>query len=509
MNNQHPPKSSLIHRFLSAPLWVKIMGIVVAPALLALAALAQASPGALPLPALAGAFLAGLVFSFGLSRILARPLRQLLEVIRRVEGGDLAARAPVWADDEIGQVQQAFNRMTARLQANEQDLRQRNQDLTAINDLAAAIARGDDPAVLLPAALESLAALFDAALAAVDLLAADRQTLRRCAAFGDIPAALAELPAEQTPTRQVLDGAQAILLEDAPALGRYPRLAEALSGAGICAWVCAPVISEGKTIGAICLGLRRPHRFSARETALLEVTGALIGDSLYHTRLLEDLRHNQDELRHALRRAVELQEEERKRLARELHDEVGQALTSILIRLKALQEEDDLETIVDRLDGLRYLTAETTEELRRMAMDLRPAALDNLGLAPALAAYAHQCSERSGRQVAFSGPAKSERLPPETEISLYRIAQEGIANAIRHGQAQQVHVSLDRLRGAIHLMVEDDGQGFSPGDHERGLGLVGVRERVELLGGAWGIDSAPGSGTRLWVEIPFKDGGKE
>ena len=222
--------------------------------------------------------------------------------------------------------------------------------------------------------------------------------------------------------------------------------------------------------------------------------------------LLEELQKKEFELHRALRRAVEYQEAERKRISRELHDEIGQALTSILIRLKALQEETDMDTITERLDGLRYLTSESIEELRRLAVDLRPAILDHLGILPALRWYVQQLADQADLSIRFTGPEKMERLPETIELVLYRVAQEGLTNAIRHSHASNIEVVLEQSQQALRLRVVDDGIGFDPQKLDRGLGLVGIRERVELLNGNCGVDTVPGEGTRLWVEIPLTEG---
>jgi len=222
-------------------------------------------------------------------------------------------------------------------------------------------------------------------------------------------------------------------------------------------------------------------------------------------RLIGELRDKETELRFALRRAVDVQEEERKRIARELHDEIGQALTSILIRLKSLQNITNLDVMTDRLDGIRYLASQTIEEMRRLSMDLRPAALDNLGILPALRWHIGQSMEQNQIEIQFTAPERMERLPPEVEIVLYRVAQEGLNNAIRHSQAKHIEVKLEHTPRFVWLSVSDDGQGFDADGLHRGLGLVGIRERVTLLNGQCGIESQRGSGARLWVEIPLTE----
>jgi signal transduction histidine kinase len=220
--------------------------------------------------------------------------------------------------------------------------------------------------------------------------------------------------------------------------------------------------------------------------------------------LLAELTKKEAEMRHALRRAVEYQEEERKRISRELHDEIGQALTSILIRLKNLQDVTDPDLISDRVNGIRYIASQTIEEMRRLSMDLRPAVLDNLGIVPALRWYVGQVAQQNeGIEIQFHSPERMERMPPEVEIVLYRIAQEGLNNATRHGRAQHIAIKLERTPRFVWLGISDNGRGFDPARSNRGLGLVGIRERVELLNGQCQIESQAGSGTRLWVEIPL------
>lgn len=221
-------------------------------------------------------------------------------------------------------------------------------------------------------------------------------------------------------------------------------------------------------------------------------------------RLLAELTKKEAELRNALHRAVAYQEDERKRISRELHDEIGQSLTSILIRLKNLQGMTDPDLISDRVNGILYITTQTIEEMRRLSMDLRPAALDNLGILPALRWCVQQSSQQNkDLEVLFVGPERMSRLPPEVEIVLYRIAQEGLNNAVRHSQAKHVEIKLEQNPHLIWLEVSDDGQGFDPASLTRGLGLVGIRERVELFNGHCGIENQTGGGTRLWAEIPL------
>jgi signal transduction histidine kinase len=205
----------------------------------------------------------------------------------------------------------------------------------------------------------------------------------------------------------------------------------------------------------------------------------------------------------ALRRVVEAQELERQRLARELHDETGQALTSILLGLKTLQEAQDEEGARLEVARLHELVLTTLQDVRRLAVELRPKALDDFGLVPALERLAELFGEQTGIDVKLSTELQAERLPSEVETAFYRIIQEALTNVVKHAQAEQVSILLMTTSGTVAAVIEDNGRGFDPADTDGdGLGLLGMRERLALIGGRLTIESAAGAGTTLRVEVP-------
>jgi signal transduction histidine kinase len=207
--------------------------------------------------------------------------------------------------------------------------------------------------------------------------------------------------------------------------------------------------------------------------------------------------------RDALRRVVEGQELVRRRLARELHDETGQALTSILLGLKQVEEAKTKEEARDAAAGLRDQIVQTLQSVRRLAVELRPQALDDFGLVPALERLGEAFGEQSGIAVDVQANLDSARLPAEVETALYRIVQEALTNVAKHSGASQVSVVVTRREGVVMAVVEDDGQGFGAGGGEGGgLGLVGMKERVGLLGGRLAIESTEGAGTTVVAEVP-------
>jgi signal transduction histidine kinase len=209
--------------------------------------------------------------------------------------------------------------------------------------------------------------------------------------------------------------------------------------------------------------------------------------------------------RDAVGRVVAAQELERKRLARELHDETGQALTSILLGLKPLEQraaDDDGRATVA---ALRELVVSTLQGVRRLAVELRPSALDDFGLVPAVERLAETFREQTGIRVDFETNLREQRLPSEVETALYRIIQEALTNVVKHSGAGRVSILLTQRDRSAAVVVEDDGSGFDPSaTSDDGLGLVGMRERVGLVGGRLRVESASGAGVTLVAEVPLR-----
>lgn len=224
----------------------------------------------------------------------------------------------------------------------------------------------------------------------------------------------------------------------------------------------------------------------------------------------EDLRQQGTLIRQLLRRSITAQEEERARIARELHDEIGQALTAVDLSMEQLSRtnpSNQLE-LQERLNRVRALTQQAITDLRRIIAAMRPGILDELGLVPALGWMGDHALRPAGVSVNLDVRLLS-RLPGEIETTLFRIAQEAMSNVARHSQAKNLHIHLEQSNGEVVMTMIDDGLGLEPGksvfadDRGRGLGLAGMKERASLLGGEVSIASAPGQGTTLRVAIPL------
>jgi len=267
---------------------------------------------------------------------------------------------------------------------------------------------------------------------------------------------------------------------------------------GVRSALYVPLIVEGRAMGVVIAHdkLGPTSSFTDEDLRLAEslATRAAIAVEL-----------SQRVSRDAVRRVVEAQELERARLARELHDETGQALTSILLGLKSLDERavgDDGHVAVAEL---RELVVWTLQSVRRLAVELRPAALDDFGLVPAIERLRDIVAEQGGISVDVQSNLGDTRLPADTETALYRIVQEAFTNVLKHADASRVSLRLHQGDASVTLTVHDDGKGFDPERVRDGsLGLVGMRERVGLLGGRLTIESSEDAGTMLKVEVPFR-----
>jgi two-component system, NarL family, sensor histidine kinase UhpB len=219
-------------------------------------------------------------------------------------------------------------------------------------------------------------------------------------------------------------------------------------------------------------------------------------------RMLERL---EAERRRASSAALTAQERERTRVARDLHDEVNQSLTGLLLRLEATREKAPPE-LADELSEIRALANQAMKELLDLARQLRPTALDDLGLAPALAGNVRELSRQGALDASFEAEGDLRGLPEDVQLVVYRVAQEALTNAVRHSDAERVRVGLEREGDRVALTVGDDGRGFTFEETGRGLGIGGMRERALLVGGELQIESRPGLGTRVRLSVPITPG---
>jgi signal transduction histidine kinase len=365
-----------------------------------------------------------------------------------------------------------------------------SRQLESLIEVSGALARETDLDVLLDLLAQRVRELLAARLVVVAL--PDRDELRIVTAAGegaeDVTGRCIGLG--NSKAGRVLERGRServdSLLDDREANVEFTRSIGARAGL----WV--PLLVQGRLIGVLTAYDKRDApdaRFDHDDVRLAET---------FASRAAVAVELSERVQRDALRRIVAAQELERQRLARELHDETGQALTSILLGLKQLQGAEP-----EAVAQLRELVVETLQDVRRLAVELRPKVLDDFGLLPALERLTGAFAEQTGIEVDLEAGALGERLPAEVETAIYRIVQESLTNVVKHSHAQRVSVLVTRADGRIKAVIEDDGEGFDP-DAARGdgIGLIGMRERIELLDGTLAVESSESSGTTVVIEVP-------
>ena len=261
-----------------------------------------------------------------------------------------------------------------------------------------------------------------------------------------------------------------------------------------------PVIRDAEQVGALVIVGDAGDPFTALGEEFLRTLGRQVGAALQNSDLTSRLAARTRQLEQLSVRMVRQHEEERRRISLELHDETAQAFAAVKLQLGVLRESVE-PTLVPRMDRVLELVDTGMQSIRSVARDLRPPLLDELGLLPALRALVEGFGERTGIAVAFDAPAALAPLSKDAEVALFRALQEALSNVARHAAAHSVAIALSQDGGVISLEVCDDGRGFA-GDP--GLGLTGMGERLDALGGDMRIANVEGGGARLAVRLPFE-----
>ena len=267
-----------------------------------------------------------------------------------------------------------------------------------------------------------------------------------------------------------------------------------------------PFMANGRVAGILQLAFATEYHWLPRELEMLEAAGERCVRAAEKARLIEDLARRERQVRELAEHLMQVEEEERRRISRELHDEAGQSLLCIRLQLEMLGKTAP-EQMREPLADIRKLTEHTITEIRRTIAALSPAVLEQLGLAAALRQMVVGFRAAYAGRVRLHLPLRRDVLPPETEVAAFRLAQECFHNIAKHSGASTVNLSLHYTDGLLRLNVDDDGVGFdlkAAQEKRSSFGLTGMRERVALLGGKLTILSAPRRGTRISVELPVK-----
>ena len=282
-------------------------------------------------------------------------------------------------------------------------------------------------------------------------------------------------------------------------------ITQPIKALGLRSFLSVPLMAQGRLIGAMNIGFDRPVAYTEQHVEIANEAADSLAVALEHARLFGQVNEANTRLHSLSRQLVQAQEAERRTLARELHDQIGQTLTAVKLSLQAARHEiPNASDLDEHIDTVNY----ALDQVRTLSLDLRPSMLDDLGLVPALRWYV----DRQARQAGFEGQVLAmeldERLPPELEVTCFRVAQEALTNIARHVEARQVSVTVRRTDTEVELIVKDDGKGF---DVEQALaeaaagtsmGLLSMQERVHLAGGRLTIRSQAGQGTEIRARFP-------
>lgn len=294
-----------------------------------------------------------------------------------------------------------------------------------------------------------------------------------------------------------------MVVPDSSRDSRLTRLA--VQREGLRGQIIVPLKSKGEVQGVLALATRSSRQFLAEEQELITAIGNQIGVAIENAHLYENMRFY-------ARQITRAQEDERKRIARELHDDTIQAMVALSRRLDALStfSEQLPQPAMRHFKQLRELTTSALRNVRRFVQDLRPPALDHLGLVPALEGLTSDLMEKEGIEVELTVEGEKRRLMPEEELVLFRIAQEALNNARRHSQASQVVIQMEFSPDGVRMTINDNGRGFEIPERTGDLvatgklGLIGMYERARLLGGTLLVESEPGRGTTVIADVPIQ-----
>jgi signal transduction histidine kinase len=269
-----------------------------------------------------------------------------------------------------------------------------------------------------------------------------------------------------------------------------------------------PLIAQDQAVGILNLLLPAGREFSPEELQMLESIGHEVAITIQRARLFEQVRDQEHTRRELLQRLLVAQEDERRRIAQDLHDHAGQMMTALIIQLAQLasKAEEEGAVVAESLRRLHELAQQGLDELRKLVYELRPSILDDLGLGPAVRWYADTYVRPAGLQTEPQIAEIRDRLPADLETVAFRIIQEAATNTLRHAKASKLEIRLDLRGDTLLVMVRDDGVGFDLDSNDgsrRTLGLHGMRERAQLVGGTLQVLSVPGVGTTVLARLPL------
>ncbi|MCX5994616.1 MAG: GAF domain-containing sensor histidine kinase [Chloroflexi bacterium] len=388
------------------------------------------------------------------------------------------------------------------------------RELLALSRVSAAVSGLRDLDAILNVALDSVLQIMNGTVGGILLIDEQTQTLsyRIYRGLSDKYAGEMRLKIGEGVAGRVAQSGKSVLLEDISTdpLAASPDL---ISMEGLKAFISVPLRAKDSVLGVLNVASHLPRRFTKDDMHLLHAIGDQVGVAIEEAELYDRLRKERQNYQRLARHMLIAQEDERARVARELHDETSQSVTGLSLNMQALLSIAKTSDFGDaafkaKLEKAYNITLQLGSEISKIMKSLRPTALDSLGLGPAVHQYAENRLHSVGVNVSVQDTGMEQRLPKEVEFALYRIAQGAIANIAWHSRAKNAVIHLRHTSDEFVMEIEDDGKGFDASkpiqvdESGHGRGLLSMKERASLLGGVCDIQSQPGKGTKIKVRVP-------
>lgn len=419
----------------------------------------------------------------------------------------------VWGNDgEIIGYQGIAKDITARMDAI-RNFRQRHRELWVLNSVAFAMNKTHDLDAVLEIALKKALEVLDLTAGAIFLIDHDKSAFVLKSKHG-LPANITRKAGRIKLHDIALMSSllkKDLVLTPEPIFPPFRAVLKSRNNKQSIELTCFLITAKEKASGFLALGVPPDKDITkGQDFHLLGSLGNFLGGAIENANLLKTVHRHREELKGLTARLFHSQELERKRIARELHDEAGQALTGINFTMETIAKElhPELSHIKDHILDVKKQINRTYHELRRISYRLHPAILSDLGLEPALDTYLTDISKHHDLKVDFKMVGFEDRVDPAIESMLYRISQEALTNTLKHADAKLFKLSIIKGYPQIIFLAEDDGVGFDSNDfdgHKQALGLLSMRERAAMLGGKFSLRTSKGNGTRIRVEIPVKN----
>jgi len=394
----------------------------------------------------------------------------------------------------------------------------RHLELLALSRVSAALSGLWDLDAILKVALDNMLNIMDGNIGGILLVDEETQTLSYRVHQGLSARYVEEMHLRlgEGIAGSVAQSGKSVLLED---ISTDPRVAyrDLVSSEGLKAFISVPLRAKDKVLGVINVASRTSHRFTSDDVHLLHSIGDQLGVAIEQASLYERLRKARERYRQLARQTLVAQEEERRRIARELHDETSQTLSGLALQLQALVDMAEMSgsqdaEFISGLKKVQSLAVRVHSEVSRLIADLRPAILDTLGLVPAVRKYAEASLRPVNINVSVETKGVERRLATEVEAGLFRFAQGAIGNIVQHSRARNATIILEYGDDELLVQIRDDGEGFDVSkmtdieESGRGRGVFSMRERIGLLGGTSWMESKLGQGTTVWARVPISRG---